>query len=214
VTRRSIPPVSDRLSLALRAYAGPTFTELKNSDGGDKEKDKSSTLPVPEKSTWTLVFDTETTTDPGQALRFGTYQLFDADALVETGIFYDPEADPDDNDTVRRYADRQKIELHTRQSFVDEIFFGRAYRWRATIVGINLPFDISRLAIGHGTARNPIEAERRSMDDAFTFKAKHRLNRTRGSCRRQSGEAISSTLGRSPTPFLRGASDLATLPTS
>jgi hypothetical protein len=170
VTRRSIPPVSDRLSLALRAYAGPTFTELKNSDGGDKEKDKSSTLPVPEKSTWTLVFDTETTTDPGQALRFGTYQLFDADALVETGIFYDPEADPDDNDTVRRYADRQKIELHTRQSFVDEIFFGRAYRWRATIVGINLPFDISRLAIGHGTARNPIEAERRSMDDAFTFK--------------------------------------------
>lgn len=171
MTRLPIPPISDRLPIALRAYAAPTFTELKGSDGdSEKEKDQSRPRPVAEKSSWTLVFDTETTTDPGQALRFGTYQLFDSDALVETGIFYDPEADPTDIETVRGYADREKIALHTRQSFVDEIFFGRAYQWRATIVGINLPFDISRLAIRHGTARNPIDAERRSMDDAFTFK--------------------------------------------
>jgi hypothetical protein len=171
VNRRNIPPFSDHLPIALRAYAAPTFTEIQDSDEPDrKDEDQSQKRPIPEKSAWTLVFDTETTTDPGQALRFGTYQLFDAEALVETGIFYDPEADLADIETVRRYAELRNVVLHTRQTFVDEIFFGRAYQWRATIVGFNLPFDISRLAIRHGTARNRIDAEQRSMDDAFTFK--------------------------------------------
>lgn len=174
MTRRPIPPISNRLPIALRAYAAQTFTERKDSDEESEKKEHSSGLPVAGKSSWTLVFDTETTTDPSQALRFGTYQLFDADALVETGVFYDPEADWDDIETVRRYALRKNIELHTRQSFVDEIFFGRAYQWRATIVGMNLPFDISRIAIRHGTARNPIDAERRSMNEGFTFKLSNR----------------------------------------
>ena len=42
------------------------------------------------------------------------------------------------------------------------------YQLRATIVGFNLPFDISRLAIRHATARNPAEGS--GMRSDFTFK--------------------------------------------
>ena len=57
-------PVTDELAIALRAYvegAGkPTIT-----------RSRISTLKAPRPSPWVLVFDTETTTDAGQSLRFG-----------------------------------------------------------------------------------------------------------------------------------------------
>jgi hypothetical protein len=37
-------------------------------------------------SRWTLVFDTETTTDPSQRLRFGCYQLREGQVLDEAQI--------------------------------------------------------------------------------------------------------------------------------
>ena len=46
--------------------------------------------------------------------------------------------------------------------FIDEIFFGIGYDLRATIVGFNLPFDLSRLAIRHGSARGKL------MQSGFT----------------------------------------------
>ena len=48
--------------------------------------------------------------------------------------------------------------------FVDDVLFARAYDLRASIVGFNLPFDISRLAIRHGSARG------KAMRGGFTFK--------------------------------------------
>src|SRR5215813_6855907 len=36
----------------------------------------------------TVTFDTETTTDPSQRLRFGSYQLRDRGKLLERGVFY------------------------------------------------------------------------------------------------------------------------------
>jgi hypothetical protein len=51
----------------------------------------------------------------------------------------------------------------TVEAFIEEIFYGIGYELRATIVGFNLPFDISRLAIRHGSARG------RTMRGGFTF---------------------------------------------
>ena len=56
------------------------------------------------------------------------------------------------------------VMLRTVDEFVDEVLYGRAYDLRASIVGFNLPFDISRLAIGHGSARG------KAMRGGFTFK--------------------------------------------
>jgi hypothetical protein len=49
------------------------------------------------------------------------------------------------------------------EEFIEDIFFGIGYELRATIIGFNLPFDISRLAIGHGDSRG------RSMKGGFSF---------------------------------------------
>ena len=46
--------------------------------------------------------------------------------------------------------------LRTRAEFVDEIFYRSAYAVGAQIVGFNLPFDLSRLAIRH--AQRPAAA--------------------------------------------------------
>jgi DNA-binding XRE family transcriptional regulator len=51
----------------------------------------------------------------------------------------------------------------TVTEFVENIFFGIGYELRATIVGFNLPFDISRIAIRHGNARGRI------MRGGFTY---------------------------------------------
>lgn len=80
-----IPPFNDHLSVAIRAFAKPTIRELKEPSEGKRRP------PVAPASEWTLVFDTETATDAGQSLRFGTYQLRKGAELNESGIFYDPD---------------------------------------------------------------------------------------------------------------------------
>ena len=170
MTAPVIPPITDRLPIALRAFAAPTWRTLPDDDDSSEDSAEARDRPILATSPWTLAFDTETTTHPGQALRFGTYQLRNAGELIETGIFYDPAIAADEIETLRRYAEREGLPLRTREEFVDDVFFGRAYQWRATIIGFNLPFDISRLAIKHGTARNPLEAEKTTMRGAFTFK--------------------------------------------
>lgn len=149
MTRAAPPPVTDHLPISVRAYA----------EAGKARPPYSGLAPSP----WTLVFDTETTTDPGQALRFGTYQLRNGAALVEAGIFFEPgDVSPKELLALLAYTFRHNLELRTRDEFVDEVFFGRAYQLRARIVGFNLPFDISRLALKHGPARG-------AMYGGFTF---------------------------------------------
>lgn len=142
-------PVTDHLPIALRAYAeAPKVRKPPRGIGA---------------SPWTLTFDCETRTDAGQALRFGAYQLRDGDRLIEAGLFYDAEGiSAAEAKNLRTFADRERLLVRTRDEFVDEMIFRRAFQLRARIVGFNLPFDISRLAIGHGPARG-------AMYGGFTF---------------------------------------------
>lgn len=162
------PPVTDELPVAIRAYAAQTFSAVSDTDGATpKVRRKAATAPA---SGRVLIFDTETTSDAAQALRFGTYQYRQGDVLDESGIFYDPEGvTAEELATLRAYAEASCSTLRTREEFVDEVFFAQAYQHRATIVGFNLPFDISRLAIRHGTARTPLDSETATMRGAFTF---------------------------------------------
>lgn len=163
----SAPPITDHLAVAIRAFAGPQFTVL--TDPNDEKPARKRT--VAPASGWTLIFDTETTADAAQALRFGTYQFRNGEALDEEGIFYDPQGvTPAELECLTAYALQHGLHLRTRASFVDDVFFARAYQLRASIVGFNLPFDISRLAISHGTARTPMADETGTMRGGFTFK--------------------------------------------
>ena len=112
---------------------------------------------------WTLVFDTETTVDPAQRLRIGSYQLLKAGALREQGLFFEPEAlDEEEVACLRVEAARAKHRLRRRGEFIEEIIFKTIYETGGTIVGFNLPFDLSRLARSYDSARG-------NMKGGFTF---------------------------------------------
>lgn len=167
MTNGNPPPVTDRLPVSLRAFAGPRFVSVSDEERFTVKRKKAAN-PA---SSWTLIFDCETTTHPGQALRFGSYQFRNGGQLDEVGLFYDPDGvTTDELEILRAYAAANQLELRSRVSFVDEVFFARAYQLRATIVGFNLPFDISRLAISHGTARNPVSDIPTGMKADFTLK--------------------------------------------
>lgn len=142
-------PAPEHLPIALRAYAvAPKARKPRDGIGA---------------SDWTLTFDCETRTDAGQALRFGAFQLRKGDAVKFAGLFHDPqELSAAELETLQAYAKRHKLLAMTRDEFADEWLFLRSYQLRARIVGFNLPFDISRLAIDHGIARG-------AMYGGFTF---------------------------------------------
>lgn len=116
-------------------------------------------------SKFTLIFDTETNTDAAQQIRFGNFQVRKGVELEVAGIFYDPETPTAaEIEMLHRYAEQHDLTVGTVAEFIDEIFFSYGYDCRATIVGFNLPFDLSRLAIAHGSARGKM------MHGGFSFK--------------------------------------------
>src|SRR3984893_11437296 len=144
----------DHLPLAIRAYVPLAEPERRR---------RSRPSPIP--SEWYLIFDTETTTDPSKRLRFGSFQWRRAGELERHGLFYDPTAlSKREQQVIARYARENGFELLTKEDFVESVFFKLAYELRATIVGFNLPFDISRLAVRHNSAR------RRPMRGGFSFR--------------------------------------------
>jgi hypothetical protein len=165
----------DHLIVSLRAYVTRAPTKAKKSKGEEKrgqrpagQKQYPPRIPP---SDWVLVFDCETRTTPDQHLRFGAYQLRNKGRLFERGAFYEPEVLSAEDLTVLsevvteelERSDGERVRLLTRDQFVDEVLYGSGRDVGAQIVGFNLPFDISRLAIDHDSAR-------RSMRGGFTFK--------------------------------------------
>jgi hypothetical protein len=165
----------DRLVIALRAYVRKAPKKPKKAS-----KPPRTTLPgainwrdlAPRTtpSDWVLVFDCETRTSPDQRLRFGGYQLRYKGEVWERGAFYEPDVLSEDDLAILRQfiaeedsnSDGERICLRTRAEFVDEVFYQSGQAVGAQIVGFNLPFDLSRLAIRHASAR-------RSMKGGFSL---------------------------------------------
>ena len=110
-----------------------------------------------------LIFDTETTIDQYQNLLFGSCLI---QTKLSTGIkvkwylFYGDISD-DKIRIIEEYGKRQSIDVSPVREFVENIFYPYAYKMRCEVIGFNLPFDLSRLAINHGKARK--------TEDAFSF---------------------------------------------
>lgn len=142
VSGNALFPLADHLPIAVRAY-------VPLAEGAKSRRSRSSPSPSP----WTLIFDTETTTDASQRLRFGSFQWRRGEKLERCGLFYASDLPERERKVLASYAQAHGTELLTVAEFIEEIFYRLAYELRATIVGFNLPFDISRLAIGHSSAR-------------------------------------------------------------
>nr|WP_321360638.1 hypothetical protein [uncultured Hyphomonas sp.] len=111
-------------------------------------------LEKPQPSNRVLIFDTETTADAAQQLRFGAFQIRDEEELFRQGLFYDPAGlTADEIGTLEAYTFGTDLEFMPVEEFVEEIFFQECADMDGVCVGFNLPFDLSRLAIDHGTAK-------------------------------------------------------------
>jgi len=134
-------PLAEPLAIALRAYAA---------SANDPETERQPERP----SRWTLIFDTETTVDAAQRLRFGVYQVREGEQLRRHGIFYDPDAlSTEELDILEYWARREGLEFLNRVEFLEGVFYRFGYDRRGLIVGFNLPFDLARIAIAQAPAR-------------------------------------------------------------
>jgi hypothetical protein len=109
-----------------------------------------------------LVVDTETRTDSNQKLTFGSYRFFVDSELKEEGLFCADDLSKHERKTLQDYvtkwnekasqAGEVPLLLMTRREFLKK-FYKAIYKGRALLVGFNLPFDISRLAMSARPAR-------------------------------------------------------------
>ena len=142
---RRPPAITNYMPISVRAFAKPKVDKTKKIEPTKKPKRKTSLLPA---SPWVIILDTETTTDPSQHLRFGTYQVRCDGELSEAGIFYDPDAVSGlEVETLQQYVTKHELKLITRDEFADRVFYGIGYALRAAFVGFNLPFDIARIPV-------------------------------------------------------------------
>lgn len=112
-----------------------------------------------------LVFDTETTTDRFQNLKFGSFKIYEHNnTLRYQGVFYHPKhIRKEELFVLADYSKKKDTQVMTVEEFVDAVFLPEAYDLKTLIVGFNLPFDLSRLAKNFGYARN-------GMRGGFSFK--------------------------------------------
>lgn len=140
--------------IAVRAFTMPEGEPLAQKRG-------ASNFPL--LSGWEVIFDAETTRCPAQKLRAGFAQIRDSGRLVAEVIFVADDLPEADLEVIRSYAKVHNLEVLTLARFNKDVVIDLCYRANGTLVGFNLPFDISRIAIEWGEARG-------NMRGGFSFK--------------------------------------------
>ena len=122
----------------------PVFLRVVEEPIKKKEKGKWDPGPGPN-DRLTLVFDTETTTDVRQELRFGIAQVYSNGRLLRT-MLVTGDLSPKERETASMWAAAHKAKVLTVSEFVTQEFLPLTVDGRAVVVGFNLPFDLARIA--------------------------------------------------------------------
>src|SRR5207302_761528 len=136
----------------------------------DKKKDRKSTSPTRDDQKWpknALVLDTETRITADQSLTLGVYrvcQLFgNKYRVTKEGIFYADDLPEKDRRELESYCQTAisdvrsfppEFPLLSRSEFMRRVFWPAIKRDGALVCGLNLPFDLARLALGWGRGDN------------------------------------------------------------
>jgi hypothetical protein len=132
--------------IAIRAYTRKPHQKCEGKTNPHKEP--------PLRHERVLVFDTETTTDQYQNLKFGSFRIYQSGLLQHEGIFYNPElVDENEREILESYATRENVPLYKLDEFIDEVFYPEIFQLKTLCIGFNLAFDISRLACKAAKAR-------------------------------------------------------------
>jgi len=136
----------------VRAYAVATGE-------GDKKR-KSYNIDFPKWPRYVLVFDTETRITADQSLIFGIFRLCelknDQYKVIREGLFYADDLPSKERNILENYARTAVSDakafppdfpLYSRSDFMKKVFWPAIKRSGALICGLNLPFDIARLAL-------------------------------------------------------------------
>jgi hypothetical protein len=109
-----------------------------------------------------FVFDTETSTDHTQRLKFGNYRFIVNGRTLKEGLFYADDLSHRERRVLKQYAANNRADvvseglsellLLNRADLVKELYRD-AYKGRSLLVAFNLPFDLSRIACDIKTAR-------------------------------------------------------------
>ena len=137
----------------LRAYAVAT----------DKTKKRKHSAHIGNDPKWArhaLVFDTETRITADQSLTFGVYRLCklvaDTYTVTEEGILYADDLPAKERKALASYVKTAvsdvasfppRFPLYSRSEFMKRVFKPAIQRDGALVCGLNLPFDLSRLAL-------------------------------------------------------------------
>jgi hypothetical protein len=129
----------------------------------DKKKKRKKRAHAGNDPNWSehaLVFDTETRITADQSLTFGVYRLCtlvdDSYAVTEEGIFYADDLPAKDREVLEAYMRTAipdvasfppRFPLYSRSQFMKRVFRPALKRDGALVCGLNLPFDLARLAV-------------------------------------------------------------------
>jgi hypothetical protein len=159
---------AERLEGAVRAWAVPAYVsrQLRGARSSKVNSGYEDFGP----SEHALIFDTETTTDPGQALRVGCFHARRSKRRrVREGLFYNPATVTESElELLRAYVECRDLELFERSGFAQRIFLPIVHRRRGLLIGHNLPFDLFRIAISHEPARGRDKTMRGGFTLAFS----------------------------------------------
>ena len=153
--------------LYLRALAVPTKnTEVKDGGRRKRKNKRAQQDKEPQWPLYVIVIDTESRTTVDQSLTFGVYQMgklrcmpFEVRSyyeVIEEGIFYADDLPAKDRKALDAYMRTAtsdvpcfppKFPLYSRSEFMKKVLWPALKRDEAMIVGFNLPYDLSRLAL-------------------------------------------------------------------
>jgi hypothetical protein len=148
--------------LFLRALAVPVAKKekKKKKKPADTEEDESYAADEPTWPEYVIAFDTESRVALGQSLTFGVYRLSrlvgQSYEAIEEGVFYGDNLPAKDLNVLKTYMETAvsdvpsfppRFPLYSRSEFMEKVFWHALKKWGATIVGFNLPYDLSRLAL-------------------------------------------------------------------
>lgn len=132
-------------TIAIRAYTIPKKVDSRHekSEFDHKQPQRNRNLPFDR----ILVFDTETTTDLYQNLKFGYFETHQYNAMEAKGLFYDPiTVKSKEAEIVKIYCNQNNVPLYTIDQF-RTFFLREVYDLETLCIGFNLPFDLARIAL-------------------------------------------------------------------